>query len=135
MKKIFILLTGLCLLASCKKHNEQPRATGELNGMWRLAEAAEDEMENGQLTHTVFQSKPSDSFNFRTDGTLTAIIQGEQLDFDYSIHGDSCILSTTGYVIKSAFHIESLTNSSMTLHGKTAINQIDYTEVWYHLTK
>jgi len=131
MKAAFLLAAGVIAFAACSKHSDAPKTTIQMmNGNWIVKEIDQHEFVNDSLKTYVFQGKDGDHFNFGTDGILDAAFVGTHFTIGYEVKGDTMTMGGT-----VLFHIESLTNKTLTLHGKVGINAKDYTEVWYNLIK
>ncbi|HEY6901621.1 MAG TPA: hypothetical protein VI233_13295 [Puia sp.] len=139
MKSAFIrvMAVAFVLFTACKKHSDPPKPKStveQMNGQWKVSEINENNMENGTLQILSMQGKPGDHFNFNLDGSIQITVLGADLNFPkYHVTGDSLFI--TNDLASDAFHIESLSNTTLNLHGKTGISPTNYVEIWYHLTK
>ena len=129
------MAVAVILFTACKKHSEQPKSTIEqMNGEWKISEVDENEVENGNLKILSFPGKPGDHFSFHPDGSIQITVQGVDLNFPkYHVTSDSLYISNE--LATNAFHIETLSSTTLNLHAKTGIGPTDYAEVWYHLVK
>lgn len=126
-----ILCIGAVLLQSCKKEIDEVKSTTELvRGIWNIDSVSVHQEFNNVTKKETLYSDPGDYIDFRSDGRMITIFQGNKDNSSYKIK-NSQVITIAG----DSGAIRELTNTRFVIHTRASAGGIGFIETTYFLSR